>query len=138
MSSGGELWKLFFVLEWGTNHSLRGKVCLGRARNWRKLCKLTIIRALSKTVSEDSIDTSCTPPTDCFWTLDIESHYKKMHISEYVCKTCLTELAINTQGNPPKISQPLTFLKIMLLSFSHIKSKYFLEHPTMVTAGNVT
>ena len=50
----------------GTNDSLGGKVCLWKARGWRKLCKLTIKWASSKTISEESGDTSCAFPTGCF------------------------------------------------------------------------
>ena len=62
-----------------------------------------------------------------------------MHVSKCVCKTGLKELAINTGKPLKKILQPLTFLKILLLSFRHIlKYKYLLEHLTIVISGNVT
>ena len=54
-----------------------------------------------------------------------------MHISEYVYKTCLKELAINT-GNPlKKILQPVTFLKILfILPSCHIlKTSIFFRAP---------
>ena len=61
-----------------------------------------------------------------------------MHISEYVCKTCLKELAINT-GKPWKNIAASNISKNSALIFlSYFKSKYFLEHLTMVTSGNVT
>ena len=62
-----------------------------------------------------------------------------MRVSKCVCKTGLKELAINTGKPLKKILQPLTFLKILLLSFRHIlKNKYLLEHLTIVISGNVT
>ena len=53
VSRGGEFWKLFCLAGWETNDSLGVKVCLGRARGWRKLCKLTIKWASSMLVSTD-------------------------------------------------------------------------------------
>ena len=60
-----------------------------------------------------------------------------MHISEYVCKTYLKELAINT-GKPLKnIATSNIFKDSTLLTFlPYFKNKYFLEHFTMVTPGN--
>ena len=69
--------------------SLCGKVCLGRAKSWRKLCKLTIKWASSKTVSDESADTSCTLSTGCFLDTIYWIAVQKMHISEYVCKIVL-------------------------------------------------
>ena len=54
-----------------------------------------------------------------FWKLYIKLHYKKMNISEYVCKTCLKGLAINT-GKPLRNYCSLTFLKILLFPFCHV------------------
>ena len=54
---------------------------------------------------------------------------QKYYISEYVCKTCLKELAIN-MGKPLKKYCSLIFLP-------YFKNKYFLEHLTMATSGNV-
>ena len=95
VSRGEEFWKLFCLGGWGRNGSFGGKGCLGRARGWRKLCKLTIKWASSsKTVSKDSANTSCALPTGCFLDTIYWIALQKMHISEYVCKTCLKELAI--------------------------------------------
>ena len=96
VSRGEEIWKLFCLGEWGTNDSLGGKVCLERARGWRKICELIIKWALSKTVSEESADSSWTLPTGCFLDALYWIALQKLHISGYVCKTCLKELAINT------------------------------------------
>ena len=72
--------------------------------DWRKLCKLTIKLASSKTVFKDSANTSCALSTGCFFWLYIHCHWmtlQKMNISKYVCKTYVKELAMKT-GNPPK------------------------------------
>ena len=63
---GEQFWKLFCQWEWGTNDLLGGKVCLGRTRGWRKLSKLAIKGASSKTISEESTNASCGLPTGCF------------------------------------------------------------------------
>ena len=62
-----------------------------------------------------------------------------MHISEYVCKTYLKELANNT-GKALKNSATSTISKnsALLIFLPYFKNKYFLEHLTMVTPGNVT
>ena len=62
-----------------------------------------------------------------------------MHISEYVCKTCLKEQAINT-GKPLKNSVASNISKnsALLIFLPYFKNKYFLEHLTMVTSGNVS
>ena len=130
MCLGGEFWKLLCLGRWGTNDSLGGKVCQGRARVGGKW-------ASSKTVSKDSTNTSCSLPTGCFSDSIYWITLQKMHISEYVW-TCLKELATNTRK---KILQPLTFLKTRLLLYifaPYFKNKYFLEHLAMVTARNAT
>ena len=88
-SRGEEFSKLSCPGKWGTNNSLGGKVCLGRARSLRKLCKLTIKWASSKTISDKSADTSCALPTGCFLGTIYWIALQKMHISEYVCKIVL-------------------------------------------------
>ena len=98
VSRGEEFWKLFCL---GTNGSFGGKVCMGRARGWRKLCKLTIKWASSKTVSKDSANISCALPTGCFSTLYIELHYKKSIFLNISAKLVLKNLAL-TQRNPWK------------------------------------
>ena len=100
-----------------------GKGFPGEGWDWRKLCKLTGKWASSKTVSKDSANTSCSLPTGCFSDTIYWVTLQKMHISEYVSKTCLKELTIN-MANPWKILQPYnivfleeTFLKILLFLF---------------------
>ena len=44
-----------------------GKMCLGWAKGWRKLCKLTIKWVSSKTVSDNSTNTSRALSSGCFW-----------------------------------------------------------------------
>ena len=62
-----------------------------------------------------------------------------MHVSKCVCKTGLKELVINTGKPLEKILQPLTFLKILLVSFRYtLKNIDLLEHLTIVISGNVT
>ena len=62
-----------------------------------------------------------------------------MHISEYVCKTYLKELAINT-GKPLKniAASNISKNSALLIFLPYFKNKYFREHPTMATPGNVT
>ena len=71
------------------------------------------------------------------WTLYIKSHYK-MHISEYVCKTCLKELTINTGKLLKNIADSNIPKNFALIFLPYLKNKYFLEHLTMATSGNVT
>ena len=89
VSRGGEFWKLLGLGGGGTNDSLGGKVCQGRARVGGKW-------ASSTTVSKDSTNTSCSLPTGCFSDSIYWITLQKMHISEYVW-TCLKELATNTR-----------------------------------------
>ena len=53
---------------------------------------------------------------DCFWRTLFCSTHKKMHIAEYVCKTCLKELGIflNCWETLKNFLQPATLLKILL------------------------
>ena len=62
-----------------------------------------------------------------------------MHISEYVCKTYLKELAINT-GKPLKniATSHITKNSALLIFLPYLKNKYFQEQLTMATPGNVT
>ena len=101
-------------------------------------CKSTIKWALSKKISEESTDTSCALLTGCFLDTICRIALQKLHISEYVCKSCLKELAINT-GKPLKNTAASNISKHSALIFlPYFKNKYFLEHITMTTSGNVT
>ena len=100
-----------------------GKMCLGWAKGWRKLCKLTIKWVSSKTVSDNSTNTSCALSSGCFWDTIYWIALQKMHISEHVCKTCLKELSIKT-GKPLKkycisnISKTSTIIFLSILKTS--------------------
>ena len=61
-----------------------------------------------------------------------------MHITEYVWKTYFKELAINT-GKPLKniATSNISKNSALLIFLPYFKNKYFLEHLTMVTPGNV-
>ena len=61
-----------------------------------------------------------------------------MHISEYVCKTCLKELTINTGKLLKNIADSNIPKNFALIFLPYLKNKYFLEHLTMATSGNVT
>ena len=118
-----------------------GSFCLGRARGWRKICKLIIKWASSsKTVSKDSANTSFALTTGCFLdTIAILNRTtKKKHIFEYVCKTYLKELAINT-GKPLKnIAASNIFKKSAIFLPYFFKQVTPIEHLPMVISGNVT
>ena len=62
-----------------------------------------------------------------------------MHISEYACKTYLKEPANNT-GKPLKniATSNISKNSALPIFLSYFKNKYFLEHLTMATPGNVT
>ena len=62
-----------------------------------------------------------------------------MHISEYVWKTYLKELAINT-GKPLKnvATSNITKNSALLIFLPEFNNKYFLEQLTKATPGNVT
>ena len=95
MSEGEEFWRLSCIGEWGTNDSLGGKVWQGRARGWRKLCKLTIKWASSKTIM-------CTSHWNVYFLICLQN--------------CLKELAINMGKPLKKILYLPTFLKNLSLS----------------------
>ena len=94
--------------------------------------------ASSKIISEESADTSCAIPAGCFLGTMYWIELQKMHISECVCKIVLKNQPL-TWANPwkniavPNISKnpALTFLR-------YFKNKYFPEHFSMKTSGNVT
>ena len=68
----------------------------------------------------------------------IESHNNKKHIFEYVCKTWLKELAINT-GKPLKnIAASNIFKKSAIFLPYFFKQVTPIEHLPMVISGNVT
>ena len=66
-----------------------------------------------------------------------------MLISEYLGRTCLKELAILLKCGKTfeKLVQHVTLLKMLLFHsvfLPHFQNKYFLDHLTMATSGNVT
>ena len=135
MSRGEEFWNLFCLGEWGENDSDRRKMCLGKFKGWRKLCKLTKKWASSKTISEESVDTSCALLTSCFFGTIYWISLQKWNISEYVCKIVLKNQPL-TQANPWKNMTASNISKNSALIFlPYFKNKYFQEHLTMVTSS---
>ena len=68
------------------------------------------------------------------WTL-----YTESQITAIICKICLKELAINMR-KPLENNAASNISKnyALLIFLPYFKNKYFLEHLTMVTSGNVT
>ena len=102
------------------------RVCLG-TRDRGKLYRLTIKQTSCKKVFKDFPYTARVLSTDCFKS--IASH-KKMHTSEYVCKSFLEELAFLLAETFENLLQHVTLLKMLLLdrySFGHfsILSNFF-------------
>ena len=132
MYRGGEIWKLicvFWNLSWGTNDSLAGRLAwggVGLEKTMQIGYKMSFVKDSFERFRQHFMYNS----RWLFLELYILNHTTKMHIFEYVCKTCLEELAINTEKHWKNIAASnISKNSALLIFLPYFKDKYFLRAP---------